>query len=120
MTNPRLLRQICSIYLSLTALLQLGDATPMPEKTQKGTLSLPVAHKNVAAAAQRRQVSVPLQNSLRSYQVQLELGTPPQPVTVSLDTGSSDLWVYGPGSCSTCEGGICMSQNPPHCYILTI
>lgn len=40
-------------------------------------------------------LEVPLSNMLTLYSVELELGTPAQTFHVQIDTGSSDLWVYG-------------------------
>lgn len=36
---------------------------------------------------------LPLQNAISFYQTELSVGTPPQLITVQLDTGSSDLWI---------------------------
>lgn len=36
-------------------------------------------------------------NQQSFYSVDLEVGTPPQNVTVLVDTGSSDLWIMGSG-----------------------
>lgn len=49
-----------------------------------------------------------LNNSDVQYLVDIQIGTPPQTVTVQLDTGSSDLWLIS-------ENGICpeYSQCPP-------
>jgi len=53
-------------------------------------------------------VPVSIRNDLFSYEVQLGIGGDPiQYLTLQLDTGSSDIWVYGPGSCTICQGGIC-------------
>lgn len=38
---------------------------------------------------------VPLRNDVDQYIVQLAVGTPPQMVSVQLDTGSADLWFSG-------------------------
>jgi hypothetical protein len=35
------------------------------------------------------------------YTVNVEIGTPAQSIDIIVDTGSSDLWVYGPAYCGT-------------------
>ncbi|AMD18984.1 HBR083Cp [Eremothecium sinecaudum] len=42
-------------------------------------------------------VSVEINNKQTYYSVDLHIGTPPQQVTVLVDTGSGDLWVVGAG-----------------------
>ncbi|GAV55116.1 hypothetical protein ZYGR_0AS04390 [Zygosaccharomyces rouxii] len=46
-----------------------------------------------------------LRNRQNFYSVDLEVGTPPQKVTVLLDTGSSDLWITGS------DNPYCMSNS---------
>ena len=45
------------------------------------------------------------------YYVNASVGTPPQEVSLQIDTGSSDVWMFGPHSCnastSQCLGGNC-------------
>jgi len=45
------------------------------------------------------------------YYVNASVGTPPQTVQLQVDTGSSDVWMFGPRSCDTntsrCLGGGC-------------
>ncbi len=45
--------------------------------------------------SQKSAFDVFLQNEKYWYSVDVEVGNPPQKVTVNLDTGSSDLWVVG-------------------------
>ncbi|QRD85386.1 putative yapsin [Aspergillus flavus] len=52
------------------------------------------------------------------YWVNASVETPPQPVQLQLDTGSRDVWMFGPQSCdlntSPCLGNACklMTYNP--------
>lgn len=45
------------------------------------------------------------------YYVNASVGTPPQTVSLQIDTGSSDIWMFGINSCNTstslCLGGVC-------------
>jgi hypothetical protein len=45
------------------------------------------------------------------YYVNACVGTPNQNIALQIDTGSSDVWMFGPGSCdartSRCLGGDC-------------
>ncbi|KAL6945288.1 hypothetical protein ACO0QE_002738 [Hanseniaspora vineae] len=76
------------VSLSLPALafgqgLQLG--------LQKHRLAQGVAEIVKRDGVQALNMDVSMKNSL--YSVQLDVGTPPQKVTVAIDTGSSDFWV---------------------------
>jgi hypothetical protein len=63
--------------------------------------------------ARRNHVSVTVTNDVNEglYFVNATVGTPPQPVQLQIDTGSSDIWFFGPNSCDTssspCLGGEC-------------
>lgn len=62
---------------------------------------------NSSAAPSSTAIPVTLHNEIVAYHVQLEIGSnPSQPITLQIDTGSSDIWAYGRGSCAICEGGI--------------
>ncbi|TKA24351.1 hypothetical protein B0A50_06821 [Salinomyces thailandicus] len=55
--------------------------------------------------------AVPLANrqSLGLYEINITVGTPPQSMTLDLDTGSSDIWMYGPNAYSGCDA--CLGNN---------
>ena len=43
-------------------------------------------------------ISSPLFNQVNYYQLDMQVGNPPQKLSALLDTGSSDLWFFGPNS----------------------
>lgn len=68
---------------------------------------------NAASRLSKRDtLDVTLGNEQALYQVNLTIGTPPQPFSLQLDTGSSDIWVntaqstFCSGENSTCIGGL--------------
>lgn len=79
-------------------------------------LHMPMARNpNPNPLAKRDTASVTVINAATSegfYFVNATVGTPGQLVQLVLDTGSSDVWFFGPDSCdeqtSECLGGTCM------------
>jgi hypothetical protein len=78
-------------------------------KAENGVLRLPIRRGFTDENIHRRGLPVSLMNTGLQYLVDLEIGTPAQKITLSLDTGSSNIWVFGPGSCENCAGGVCKS-----------
>ena len=68
-------------------------------------------HNNSTSVARRDTSQVPLRNDIALYIVETEFGTPGQKFDLQIDTGSSDTWVFGPGSCQAetegCSGKEC-------------
>jgi hypothetical protein len=96
----------------LCALLSpgLGDAAPK-------VLSMRMYRQEQNTLQKRAPLSVTLGNSVTNYlyYVNATVGTPPQEVQLQIDTGSSDVWMFGPDSCdistSECLGYACKSMN---------
>lgn len=92
----------------LASVLMLCNAFPHPGDTAETSLvRLSLRKARMHDKIRRRSVPASLYNTYYEYLVDLKVGTPAQNITVSLDTGSSDTWVVGPGSCDTCSGGFC-------------
>lgn len=106
-----------NLSLNLLALLSLvaslGDASK--------TFSMRMYRRDRSAMIKRDTLPVDIGNAqvldgLGLYYVNASVGTPPQLVQLQIDTGSSDVWFFGPDSCdsttSPCVGGICKSKFP--------
>jgi len=83
----------------------------VPNKFKAPPMTLPLTRKSTGASfsasrwiSPRDSANVPLQGSVEAYGeyfVSIGLGTPPQPFDFQVDTGSTDLLVYGV-SCNGC------------------
>lgn len=77
-------------------------------------VSLPLYRNEERSIVKRSSAGVPIDYyalSGGSYWLNASVGTPPQLVQLVVDTGSSDVWVFGPGSCDRnhCLGPVCKS-----------
>lgn len=97
-----------SIIIVLTLLLAVSSqARPLADKnespTSKKFLRLPFS-RDTRYSLDRRQVLSPLANQIRTYMIDVQIGSDAQPLTLSLDTGSAETFVNG-AACETCTGG---------------
>ena len=96
-----------SIALSALALLPWGTLATAPKVV--GYDFAKVKRELPPQKLQRRDggVSVDIINDDRVlYLLNISVGTPPQPMSVQLDTGSSDLWIPSVDS-TICRDGFC-------------
>lgn len=98
----------------LTALLVLSMLiTPHCAAQAPRVVRMPTSRLHGNQLKKRDHGSVILGNAVSEglYYVNASVGTPHQSVALQIDTGSSDVWMFGPRSCdaktSHCLGGDC-------------
>jgi hypothetical protein len=100
---------ILEVVVLLYALVSICDASPK-------VFSMRTYRKERSILKKRSTLSVDIGNAFTDglYFVNASVGTPPQDVQLQIDTGSSDVWMFGPHSCdsstSPCLGGDCESK----------
>ena len=96
--------KLASAAFALACLIEHASSNPKVMPMKFGRL------QPRQALQKRDTLSVDLGNAITSglYYVNASVGTPPQLVQLQIDTGSSDVWMFGPDACSdasSCVGG---------------
>ncbi len=101
-----------NVLVLLCALASLGDASPK-------VVSMRMHRRERSVLQKRSPLPVSIGNAVMNglYFVNATVGTPPQEVQLQVDTGSSDVWMFGVHSCDTqtsqCLGGACELRFVP-------
>jgi hypothetical protein len=85
-------------------------------------VSLPLHRNQRRSIVKRDHGTASLENDYIDglFWVNATVGTPGQQVQLQIDTGSSDIWVFGASSCAestTCLGGFCEYETPLFFYL---
>jgi len=101
--------------LSLPALPVWGS--PISSLSERAlppsTLRFPIRRQASSLAKRSEFLSSTLYNDNLYYIIDVGVGTPPQSLLLSLDTGSSDTWVLAPEGCT----GECSAACEYHLFI---
>ncbi|KAL2157011.1 hypothetical protein VTH06DRAFT_8327, partial [Thermothelomyces fergusii] len=106
------------VLVALATLIQITHGLAVPERPHgPRVLGLEMqrrAPRNLmhrdTKLKKRGTLEIDLDNEETLYFINATVGTPPRPVRLHLDTGSSDLWVNTPDS------ELCSSGNNPCAY----
>ncbi|VVT47055.1 uncharacterized protein SAPINGB_P001521 [Magnusiomyces paraingens] len=95
--------------LAITTFASIASAAPFNDENP-GFVKAQLTKRefkdpSVSQLFRRGQINTPLYNQVSYYQIELEVGNPPQKLQALLDTGSSDMWFFsnyvGAGNAAT-------------------
>ena len=108
--------------LTIAALGALPLITPavlaVPSSDHVVTISIARSVARSRSALYKRDTAtVALRNDLQNalYSMNVSVGTPPQPITLQLDTGSTDVWFLTPGGCQQAQADPNLEGNITNC-----
>jgi len=108
-TSSKFITMMASWQLLVCSLLLLHELTTaskvVPASFQRAERRL-----NTRNRASSFPATLDNEYKLGLYSINITVGTPPQSVILDLDTGSSDLWVYGTDAYEACNG-ICVGGS---------
>lgn len=90
---------LVSVLTVFASPLALREAVHAPAGMVRMPFSIQRRHGGLA---KRQTVASSISNelALNCYTIGVTVGDPPQSISLELDTGSSDTWMYGPDTCA--------------------
>jgi hypothetical protein len=111
--NTTMLRILALIALASTLASASAQPGVVAMSMRRDTIKHARSLDRAKLKAKRDPFSVNLDSYINGggfYAVNVTVGTPPQSIILDIDTGSSDIWMFGPHSCdsstSLCYGGL--------------
>jgi len=105
-------QKLGQMLLSLLLFLHYLFASPVPlnpaKKATAQVIRMPMYKRSSNQLFSRQTVGTGISNEWLHgepyYYVQVGVGTPAQSLSLLVDTGSSDTWLYGPNFCGSSHG----------------
>lgn len=105
---PSSIMKVYTLVLALSRLISVSNGQLFNRAPIPGVISLPYSRTSTALQKRDGSVGVDIGATHAEYIVNITAGTPPQPITLSLDTGSSDTILV------THESSFCV-ENDGYC-----